>query len=128
MPNEKPPYKLSIDLESFRPEAINEALERLNALCSEHDQTGKVKAKVVIESHQEDALLAIREQIETYLRARKIIIEGKVTMESPVVRPQPEKTPMEEALERLRPEPGSGIDEVVLSGGGRETRLRPRTI
>ena len=52
---EKPPYKLSIDLESYRPEAINAALER------------------------------------------------------------------------LRPEPGDGVDEVVLSGGGHEIRLKPRT-
>lgn len=113
MPQEKPPYKLSIDLESFRPEAINDALDRLNDLCSEHDQTGKVKAKVAIESHHEDALLAIREQIETYLRANKIIIEGKVTMESPVVRPQPEKTPMEEALERAAHRMGAESVEFV---------------
>lgn len=98
---DKPPFKLSIDLESYRPEAINAALDRLNDLCSEHDQTGKVKAKVVIESNSEDALLAIREQIETYLRVKKVVLEGKVTLESPVVRPQPEKTPMEEALDRL---------------------------
>lgn len=30
MAQEKPPYKLSIDLESYRPEAINAALERLS--------------------------------------------------------------------------------------------------
>ena len=124
---EKPPYSLSISLESYRPEAINAALERLNELCSEYDQAGKVKAKVTIESYQEDALLAIREQIETYLRVKKVILEGKVTLESPVVRPET-KTPMDDMLERLRPEPDSGIDEVVLSGGGHETRLKPRTV
>lgn len=124
---EKPPYSLSISLESYRPEAINAALERLNELCSEYDQTGKVKARVAIESYQEDALLAIREQIEAYLRVKRVVIEGKVTLESPVVRPELAKTPMDDMLERLRPEPDSGIDEVILSGGGHETRLKPRT-
>lgn len=72
-------------------------------MCSEHNQTGKVKAKVAIESYQEDALLVIREQIETYLRVKKVVLEGKVTLESPVVRPEPNRTPMDEILEFSRP-------------------------
>lgn len=110
---EKPPYKLSIDLESYRPEAINAALERLNELCSEHDQVGKTKAKVAIESYQEDALIAIREQIEAYLRVNKVVIEGKVTLESPVVRPQPEKTPMDEMLD-MPDTPGRRAAEFIM--------------
>lgn len=122
---EKAPFKLSIALEGFRPEAINAALDRLNDLCSEHDQSGKVSAKVVIEGYQEDALVGIREQIETYLRVNKFVLEGKVTMESPVVRPQPEKTPMERMMEALQPGPGESAIE--MSAGGRTVRLEPKT-
>jgi len=127
MPQDKPPFKLTINLESYRPDALNSAVERLRELCEEHDQTtGEMKTKIILESWKEEPLLAIRAQIETYLRHHKLLLDGKATIESPIVRPRPELTPMEEAIERLRPKAGDGMDAVELSAGGRTVRLEPK--
>jgi len=97
---ERPPYKLTIDLETYRPDALKDTLDRLRELTEEHNQTGgELKTKLTIESWQEDALLAIRDQIETYLRQHKLLITGEVAMKGPLVRPKSEKTPMETLLD-----------------------------
>jgi hypothetical protein len=126
MATDKPPFKLTITLESYRPDALNQAIEHLNELCNQYDQTGELKAKATIESWKEDPLLAIRAEIEQYLRLKKLIIEGKVTLESPVVRPPITLTPMEKAIEALRPKVGDGVDYVELSTASRSVRLEPR--
>lgn len=101
MPQEKPPYALNISLEGTRTEHLSRVLSRLNELCGEHDRAGESKTKVVIESWDEEELNIIRRQIELYMRQNKIILKSECYIKAPTVRPEPEKTPMEEELERL---------------------------
>lgn len=99
MAQDKPPYKLTIDLETYTADALKDTLDRLHELTEEHDQSsGELKTKLTIESWQEEALLAIRDQIEMYLRQHKLLISGEATIKGPLVRPKPEKTPMEALL------------------------------
>jgi hypothetical protein len=99
MATDKPPYRLTIDLETWHPDALKDTLDRLRELTDEHDQTsGELKTKLTIESWQEDALVAIRNQIESYLRHNKLLITGDATIKGPLVRPKPEPTPMEALL------------------------------
>jgi hypothetical protein len=121
MPTEKPPYSLVIDLKTYHPDALKDTLDRLRELCDEQEQsTGELKTKLTIESWQEDALIAIRNQIESYLRHNKLLISGEATVKGPLVRPRPEPTPMEQALGQML---GDGIDAVELSGGGHTVRV-----
>lgn len=88
MATDKPPFKLTIKLEGTRPDAIQATLNRLQTLCGEHDQVGELKASATIESWDEEALLAIRNQIESHIRANRWVIDGKTTFDSPLVRPK----------------------------------------
>jgi hypothetical protein len=89
-----------IDLETYRADALKDTLDRLRELIEEHDQTsGELKTKLTIESWQEDALLAIRDQIEIYLRQHKTQITGEATIRGPLVRPKADRTPMEALLD-----------------------------
>ena len=99
--SDKPPYKLTIKLNGTRPDALNAAVRRLDDLCSEYDQVADLKTAITIESWKEDDLLAIREGIEAFLDAKRLIIGGEVTLTSPVVRkrtPVAVPTPMDELL------------------------------
>ena len=60
-------------------------------------------------------LQAIREQFEVWLRQERLGIEGDVVMKSPVVRPQPEKAPMDALFEEVLPG-GGRIDSIEFSG------------
>jgi hypothetical protein len=51
--------------------------------------------RVVIESNDEQSLSEIRNQFEVFLRAARTLVEGEVTMASPLVRPQPKSLPMD---------------------------------
>lgn len=96
----KPLYKMTIDLTTYRPEALKDALDRIRDLVGEQDQTAgrEYKTKVTIESDRDDALRAIRDQLEIYLRHHKTGIEGEVSIKEPLVRPRPEPTPMDRML------------------------------
>lgn len=91
---DKLPFRLKIHLEGYRPEAVHAALNHLDTLCGEYDHAPELKATATIESNDEAALTAIRAQLEVYLRANKTLVEGKVTMEAPLVRPKPETQPL----------------------------------
>lgn len=93
---DKPPFKLSITLETNRPDAMKASIDHLNTLCNEHDQRSDVKTKVVIESWDEVSLLAIRAGIEAYIRQHRWVIDGKVTMDSPLIRMESQVPPMVE--------------------------------
>ena len=100
MAQDKPPFKLVIDLETFRPDALADTLDRLRDLCEEHDQTaGELKTKLTIESWSEEALTTIRNAIEIWLRVNKTVISGEATLKGPLVRPKAEPTPMEAEYE-----------------------------
>jgi hypothetical protein len=122
---DKPPFKLTITLEAFKPEAMNMALDEINELCNHYDQAGELKTKVTIESWKEDPLLSIRAEIEDFLRRHKVAIDGKVSLESPLMRTIAQETPIEAAIRKLTPKPGDGVDAVELSAGGRTVRLVP---
>lgn len=128
---DKLPYQLTINLKSFRPEAVEAALRRFEQLCSEHDQIGAITTKVVIESNDEDALIEMRNQFEVWLRAARALVEGDVTMRSPLVRPKPQLLPMDavdgfnNATSGIRGK--YGIDEVTMSANGRSVTLTSET-
>ena len=108
MPQDKPPYKLTISLEAYQPEAMQAVLRRLNELSNEYDQVPELKTKVAIESTDEGALVYIRNQLEAFLRHSNEPVECKVTMEAPGVRPisKPRTTPMDSLLEDVPRAPG----------------------
>lgn len=91
---DKLPFKLIIKLEGYRPEAVHAALQHLDTLCSEYDHAPELKATATIESNDEAALTAIRAQLEMYLRSNKTLVEGKVTMEAPLIRPKHDQEPL----------------------------------
>jgi hypothetical protein len=113
---DKPPYKLTIDLETYHPDALKDTLDRLRELCEEHEQSGgELKTKLTIESHQEEALTAIRDQIEVYLRQHKLLITGDATIRGPLVRPKAEPTPMERMLDTDLARRADRVELVVSS-------------
>lgn len=128
MAAEKPWYKLTISLDAAKVETLMKALTHLNELTTAQSQPGDLKTRIAMESFHEETLLAIRDDFEAWLRVNRVGIDGKVTLEAPVVRPRPEAepTPMEEYLDRLRPTPGSGVDAVEISAGRRSVRLEAR--
>jgi hypothetical protein len=86
--SKKAPYKLTIKLTSARPDAIGDALARLQELGEEFDQTGEASATLTMEAFQRGSLDAIREQFELWLYRYEIGIECDVTAKSPGVRPE----------------------------------------
>jgi hypothetical protein len=126
---DKLPYRLTINLKSFRPDAIKAALSRLDDLCSEHDQAGALTTKVVIESNDEQSLSEIRNQFEVFLRAARTLVEGEITIASPLVRPQPKSLPMD-AVEGFKSELSQFTDKygpVTLSHNGTTVNLTAET-
>ena len=115
MADDKPWYTLEIKLTASKVEKMTAALERLDEITSEHSTPGMLKFGVKFESFQEETLQAIREQFEVWLRQERLGIEGDVVMKSPVVRPQPEKAPMDALFEEVLPG-GGRIDSIEFSG------------
>ncbi len=123
MATEKPLYKMTIDFVSYRPDALNDALDRLNELAEEFDQTpGQIKTKATIESDSEEAIRSIRYQLETYLKINKTVISGKVGIEEPLVRPEPEPTPMDKAWQDFADKNGASITGTLF---GRPINVEP---
>jgi hypothetical protein len=88
MAADKPPYKLTVKLDSARPDALSQALEALRDIISDHDQTGEAESTIVIESFKESPLLEVREAFEEWLWKYKIGIGCKIRLDSPGVRPE----------------------------------------
>jgi hypothetical protein len=88
MAADKPPYKLTIKLDSARPDALSQAMEALREIISDHDQTGEAESTIVIESFKESPLLMVREAFEEWLWKYKIGIGCKIRLDSPGVRPE----------------------------------------
>ena len=49
---EKAPYKLTVKLDSSRPDAIGEAMQSLRDIAGDYDQTGEASATITMESYQ----------------------------------------------------------------------------
>lgn len=115
MADDKPWYTLEIKLTASKVEKMTAAITKLDEITSEHSTPGMLKFGVKFESFQEEQLQAIREQFEVWLRDQRLGIEGDVVMKSPVVRPRPEKAPMEALFEEVLPG-GGRIDSIEFSG------------
>lgn len=97
---DKPPYKLTINLTSSRSDALAQAIQRLEELSTPVSPIEST-VKMVIESNDEDTVLDIRDAIEVFLKAKKLVVDGKCTLTAPIVRiPKDGKQQAEQ--ERLR--------------------------
>lgn len=93
-----PLYTMTIDLVTYRADALKDTLDHIRALVHGHDQTGadEIKAKIKVVSDSEDSIEEIRTQLEIYLRHNKLLIDGKVNRQEPLIRPRDEtETPMD---------------------------------
>ena len=88
MAGDKPPYKLTIKLESERPDVIGEALGQLRTIAGEHDQTGKGSATLTIESYLEQPLSAICAAFEQWLWEHTIGVGCEMNLARPGLRPE----------------------------------------
>ena len=108
-----PIYKMTIDLSTFRTDALKATLDRIRELTSGEEKTmaGELKTKVTIEGDNLPGLQMIRNQLEIYLRHNQnTIVTGTVDIKEPLVRPAPEPTPMDALFED---------DEAIGSDGAR---------
>lgn len=98
----KPIYKMTIDLATFRTDALKDTLDRIRELTSDQEKTiaGELKIKATIEGDNLAGLQSIRNQLEIYLRRQQTgLVSGTVDIKEPLVRPAPEPTPMDELFE-----------------------------
>lgn len=99
---EKAPYKLTIKLDSARPDALGQALQAIRDIAGEYDQTGEGDATIAIECWQEKPLIGIRDDVEEWLFQHAIGLGCKVRIDAPGIRPEMEtvlrarkRTPMD---------------------------------
>ena len=116
MAGDKPPYKLTIKLESERPDVIGEALGQLRTIAGEHDQTGKGSATLTIESYLEQPLSAICEVFEQWLWGHTIGVGCEMNLARPGLRPEMaavfrarKRTPMDQQGWEAAPDSGAVI-------------------
>lgn len=88
MPNEKPPYKLTVKLDGAKPERIAEAMAELRERASEYDQSVEAQATLTIESWQEAPLRAVLDAFETWLFYRAQGVDCEIKLQRPGVRPE----------------------------------------
>lgn len=109
-----PLFTMTIDLTTYRADALKDTLDRIRALVHGHDQTGadEIKAKIKVVSDSEEAIEEIRNQLEIYLRHNKTLIDGKVNRQEPLIRPRDETdTPMD-AIEGFAQKYGATVEFV----------------
>lgn len=83
---EKAPYKLTIKLDSSRPDAIGDALRQLRDIAGEYDQAGEGTASITIESYQEKPLSAICDDFEEWLYKHAIGLGCEMRIQRPGLR------------------------------------------
>lgn len=118
----KPIYKMTIDLTTFRTDALKDTLDCIRELTGEQEKTiaGELKIKATIEGDNLAGLQAIRNQLEIYLRRQQTgLVTGTVDIKEPLIRPAPEPTPMDALL-------GDGIDRVELRHNDRVIAIAER--
>lgn len=101
---DKPPYKLTVKLDSARPDALGQALGQLCEIAGEYDQTGEGSATITIECWQEKPLQAICDDFEEWLFMHQIGLGCEMGIKRPGLRPEMisvlrarHKTPMDDA-------------------------------
>ena len=92
MPEPKPTYTYTFKFKSSRPDAVAAALEHLQELASDTDESGESSATLIIESFNEASLVGIREQLEQWLFRQDVWIDCEVTTKAPGLRPEVRET------------------------------------
>lgn len=113
MATEKAPYKLTVKLDSSRPDAIGEAMQSLRDIAGDYDQTGEASATITMESYQEDPLQQICDAFEEWLYKHAIGLGCDIKLQRPGLRP--------EMLAALRARHATPMDQsgwTELSEGG----------
>lgn len=85
---EKAPYKLTVKLDSSRPDAIGEAMQSLRDIAGDYDQTGEASATITMESYQEDPLRQICDAFEEWLYKHAIGLGCDIKLQRPGLRPE----------------------------------------
>lgn len=85
---EKAPYKLTVKLDSSRPDAIGEAMQSLRDIAGDYDQTGEASATITMESYQEDPLRSICDAFEEWLYKHAIGLGCDIKLQRPGLRPE----------------------------------------
>lgn len=88
MATEKAPYKLTVKLDSSRPDAIGEAMQSLRDIAGDYDQTGEASATITMESYQEDPLRSICDAFEEWLYKHAIGLGCDIKLQRPGLRPE----------------------------------------
>ncbi len=118
---EKAPYKLTVKLDSSRPDAIGEAMQSLRDIAGDYDQTGEASATITMESYQEDPLRQICDAFEEWLYKHAIGLGCDIKLQRPGLRP--------EMLSALRARHATPMDDAgwtaPTSAGGSVTSTSP---
>ena len=88
MPQDKPPYKLTVKLAGAKPEKIAQAMLELRERAAEYDQAGEAQTTLTIEAWQESPLRAITDSFETWLYHNAVGIECEIGLKRPGIRPE----------------------------------------
>ena len=118
---EKAPYKLSVKLDSSRPDAIGQAIQALRDIAGDFDQTGEATATITFESHQEAPLRDVCDTFEEWLYKHAIGIGCEIKIARPGLRPEMlsalrarHATPMDDAG-WTAPTDDEGDDDVLVT-------------
>lgn len=121
MATEKAPYKLTVKLDSSRPDAIGEAMQSLRDIAGDYDQTGEASATITMESYQEDPLRSICDAFEEWLYKHAIGLGCDIKLQRPGLRPEMlsvlrarHATPMDDAG-WTAPTDDEGDDDVLVT-------------
>ena len=118
---EKAPYKLSVKLDSSRPDAIGQAIQALRDIAGDFDQTGEATATITFESYQEAPLRDVTDTFEEWLYKHAIGIGCEIKIARPGLRPEMAArfreryaTPMDDAG-WTAPTDDEGDDDVLVT-------------
>ena len=121
MATEKAPYKLSVKLDSSRPDAIGQAIQALRDIAGDFDQTGEATATITFESYQEAPLRDVTDTFEEWLYKHAIGIGCEIKIARPGLRPEMAArfreryaTPMDDAG-WTAPTDDEGDDDVLVT-------------
>ena len=122
MPEPKPTYTYTFKFKSSRPDAVAQALEHLQELASDADESGEASATLTIESFHEAPLHDIREALEQWLFKQDVWIDCEVTTKAPGLRPETreallrarQQTPMDREWQNFANKNGASISGTLF--------------
>lgn len=93
----KPPYKLTIDLQGYRADAIATVMQHLTEASDKADQTAELKTKLLIEADEKQILEGILVGLDEYLNKERPAVEVTFDLKGPVQ--EPAKKPQQATLQ-----------------------------